>query len=61
MSNIHSVKEAYETIAEALNYLIEHGEDLSLFDSDVTGPSARVIWDSKIKKFYVGDALNLGG
>lgn len=44
MSDIHSVEEAYEHLAEVLNYLDEHGENVRLDKNSATGKTSNVIW-----------------
>lgn len=45
-----STQEAYEVIAEALNYLKEHGE--KVFESDVSGMTHRIVFDQDAQGWY---------
>lgn len=54
MSNIHNVEDAYEQIAEALNYLEEHGEEPHKpirKHSIVSGESGAVDWSPSNSKW----------
>lgn len=51
MSNIHSSEEAYESIADGLNYLIEHHETFP--EVTVIGHSARIVFDEDTGKWFV--------
>lgn len=57
MANIRSTKEAYEQIAEALNYLEESPEDLD--ETSVMGASHRVVYDEDIDKWFVEDVNSI--
>jgi hypothetical protein len=45
MSNIHSIEEAYDHLAEVLNYLDEHGENVKLDENSAVGETANVVWE----------------
>ena len=51
MSNIHSNEEAYEAIADGLNYLIEHKE--TFLEVTVVGHSAQIVFDEDARKWFV--------
>lgn len=53
MSDIHSVEEAYEKIAEAMNYLREHREVPWFNDDYLRGRSASVHYSNPKQGFYV--------
>lgn len=62
LSNIHSIEEAYEHVAEALNYLEEHGQNVvgpeGSFDDSmilVIGEDSKIIWNRNAKAWQVSN------
>lgn len=51
MSDLHSIEEAYEAIADAMNYLKEHGERTWPNEGVIEGNSYLVVWSNQKRKF----------